>query len=121
MQSLVWLFRSAGSSSSYIDYASPQTKQLIHTAYPGGWDIVSNYHQGKKAADQLVSMALDQVSCSIKLPSGFSPRDFLTQDSTNRVVNEQLQTLINTPVGGQVLEAGPPHSECIRERAVEFA
>lgn len=103
MQRMVWMFRTAGQESPYMAYVSPQTKQMIDAAHPNGWNTLSSYHRNELGGAKLKSDLVNAIARGLNLPVNTRPADFADHQRGNRIVDEQLQTLINTPVGGQVV------------------
>lgn len=103
MQQLVWMFRTAGQDSPYLSHPSAQVRQLIDAAHPNGWEVLNGYHRRSLANNRFKADIANVISRAFNLPGNARPADFSDQGKADRIVDQQMQTLLNTPVGGQVV------------------
>lgn len=104
MQRMVWMFRTVGEESPYITYANDKAKQLINQAYPNGWKTLEQHHQSQQVMNKAISALKSELGKSLKLPLNLKPEDLLDDRLGNRIIEEQLRQLMNTPVKGEIRE-----------------
>lgn len=108
MQAMVWLFRTAGQTANMAILQQTRTnakyRQLVDAAYPGGWNTLVSYHQQALTTAQFKSDLTNAITRGLRLSSRqTSSADFLGQSMSDRVVDDHLLTLINSPVIGNVV------------------